>query len=256
MCIPNSTIPPLFGCPRWIRTTSNWVRASCVAITPSGIWGVVPDSNRCLPESQSGALAAMLTTPSNCLVGPENFEISHFRVRAGCSASELRTCCWSFDGVTLPASIVGNDGTELSAEACLVARVGIEPTCYLLPFLPRIRRRGYRALEEGGGFEPPRRLPTTLSFQDCCRYPDSFGLAFQCLVCMVGFEPTTTRFQGEDSTRLSYTQLNLVEVRGNAPRSLSLQGTGAAFSHPQIHAPFLVPALCGLGGGADRRDWY
>lgn len=37
--------------------------------------------------------------------------------------------------------------------------------------------------------------------------PSRKELAFLILVCVVGFEPTASRFQVEDSTRLSYTQM-------------------------------------------------
>lgn len=33
-------------------------------------------------------------------------------------------------------------------------------------------------MAEAIGFEPIRQLTLTLSFQDCCRYPESLGLSF------------------------------------------------------------------------------
>ena len=34
-------------------------------------------------------------------------------------------------------------------------------------------------MAEGRGFEPRHLLTQAPSFQDCCRYPESFGLPFQ-----------------------------------------------------------------------------
>ena len=57
------------------------------------------------------------------------------------------------------------------------------------------------------GLEPPSPLQALVSKTSV--YTSSTNKAL-CLVSTVGFEPTTTRFQGEDSTRLSYTELVLV----------------------------------------------
>lgn len=57
---------PVVGVADWIRTSmfSFCRRDPIHSRHCDSVWGVVPDSNRCFPASQAGALAAMLTTPS------------------------------------------------------------------------------------------------------------------------------------------------------------------------------------------------
>ena len=88
------------------------------------------------------------------------------------------------------------------------------------------------------------------------------------LVCKVGFEPTTTRFQGGDSTRLSYSQIGAVEgdrtllhlldrqvtspdaPNGVAPhRGLEPRACRLTVDRPHPEGP------CGIGGWGRSRTY-
>ena len=57
---------------------------------------------------------------------------------------------------------------------------------------------------------------------------------FRCLVCTVGFEPTTTRFQGEDSTRLSYAQIVWWRYWVTLPEARPCKGQVQPFATPVV----------------------
>ena len=130
------------------------------------------------------------------------------------------------------------------SEACLVglrSQIGGElnnrnpSRCRNSTFSKRLPRPRGLTLQTGGRmaesnpwafasrcFQNSRHIPGDISFHNWCgtresnpqnlaskasTYPSSVNPAY--LVCAGGFDPPTTRFQGEDSTGLSYTQIKL-----------------------------------------------
>ena len=87
----------------------------------------------------------------------------------------------------------------------------------------------------------PGRIRTCVHFVRSEGHPSPLARTLNCLVRVDGFEPPTTRSQGESASRLRYTRTNWAILTGGCPRyRAGLSG----FSDQRFHLISLAAARC------------